>query len=267
MTEKRSREIIPEKLKVDEKKRYTINLPNGEKITVQLNDKEIEIVENWFHLLGKHNLRFQILNILRIFNELNITQMSHMVEQSKSTVARHLKLMEKDGLVISRKDNRYLKGKIPPKIYQINKKLSQIIENSPVNVAPPKNPKKLIEFYKREINTYRSFNEHFKYLLNLLIPLLDHFEEQLNDIPRAKQVYEKFFSYDSKLTPDFFLVYLSEKYYNEFKEIHLDFVEKVSKLLTTQNKDLDVKGRFYACIAAILPIKTLYNIIEKKLKD
>ena len=28
-----------------------------------------------------------------------------MVEQSKSTVARHLKLMETDGLILSRKDD------------------------------------------------------------------------------------------------------------------------------------------------------------------
>lgn len=267
MTEKRAREISPKKLKVDEEKRYVINLPNGEKITVELNDKEIETIENWFYLKGKHNLRFEIMNILRIFVELNITQISHMVEQSKSTVARHLKLMEEDGLIISKKAKIYQKGKIPPKLYQLNKKLLQVIENSPVNIAPPTDPKKLANFYKREIDTYRVFNQSFKTILNLLNPLLDNFEEQLENIPRAEKIYEKYFGFQSKLAPSFGFAYFSEKYYNQFKGAQLDFVQKVIELLAIQNNDPEVKERAYVWIDANLPIKALYDVIKKKMKD
>ncbi|MFW9820885.1 MAG: winged helix-turn-helix domain-containing protein, partial [Candidatus Thorarchaeota archaeon] len=184
MSGKRAREIAPEKLKVDDKKQYVINLPNGEKTIVELDDEEIETVENWFFLIGKHNLRFEIKNILLLFSELNITQISNMVEQSKSTVARHLKSMEKDGLIISRKADKYQKGKIPPKLYQMNKKLLQIIENSPVNLTPPTESKKLANFYKKQIDTCRVAIQSFKTLLNYLSPLLDDFEEHLDDIPR-----------------------------------------------------------------------------------
>jgi DNA-binding transcriptional ArsR family regulator len=267
MTEKKLREISPAKLKVDEKKKYIINLPNGEKIAIDLTSKEIETIENWIHLLGKHNLRFEIINILLIFNELNITQISHMVEQSKSTVARHLKLMENDGFVISRKAVKYQKGKIPPKLYQINKKIIQIIENAPVNIEPPTDPIKLGEFYKKEINSYRVVNQMFKTLLDLLNPLLDTFEEQLNDIPGAKETYEKFFSFQSKLSPHNNIAYFSEKYYDEFMEIYLDFAQKIIELLTIQNNDPEIKERAYVAIISILPIKTLYEVIEKKIRD
>ncbi len=105
MSEEKYRGITSDKLKVDDKKQYTLSLPNGEEIKVDLNDREIYTVENFFTLLGKHNLRFDIWNILQIYNVANITQISAMVEKSKSTVARHLKLMETDGLILSRKDD------------------------------------------------------------------------------------------------------------------------------------------------------------------
>ena len=142
MSKEEFREIVPEKLKVDKQQKFTINLPNGEEIIVKLNSKEIKTVENWFRLLGKHNIRFYLMSILLVFDELNITQISHMVEQSKSTVARHLKSMEEDGMIISRKADKHQKGKIPPKLYQLNKKLLKVLEYSPINPKPPADPKK-----------------------------------------------------------------------------------------------------------------------------
>ena len=69
MSEEKYRGVTPDKLKVDDKKRYIINLPGGEEIKVDLNDREIYTIENWFLLSGKHNLRFDIFNILQIYNE------------------------------------------------------------------------------------------------------------------------------------------------------------------------------------------------------
>jgi DNA-binding transcriptional ArsR family regulator len=258
-------EVLPDKLKVDKEHKFTITLPNGEEIIIKLNDKEIETIENYFHLLGKHNIRFDLFNILLVFDELNITQISHMVEQSKSTVARHLKSMEEDGMIISRKADKHQKGKIPPKLYQLNKKLLQVLEYSPINPKPPADPKKKVEFYKREINLLRVLLHSFKILLDLLNPLLNGFELYLDDLPNAKKIYDKYFSNDSKLAPFFGYTYFSEKYYEQYQKIQRDFVKKNIELLAEQNNDPEVKEREYVSFSAILPLKALYSFKKRKL--
>ena len=146
--------VFPDTLKVDKKKRFHLQLPDGKEQIIELTDKEIETVENWFALLGKHKIRFEIETILQIFIELNLTEISHMVEQSKSTVDRHLKSMEEDGLLVSRKGDANDPGRIPPKLYQFNRKLNQILQNygGGIRRPEPSEPKKLIEYYQREIN-------------------------------------------------------------------------------------------------------------------
>jgi DNA-binding transcriptional ArsR family regulator len=264
MSKKEHLGVVPDKLKVDKEQKFTITLPNGEEIIIKLNGKEIETVESYFHLLGKHNIRFDLFNILLVFDELNITQISHMVEQSKSTVARHLKSMEEDGMIISRKADKHQKGKIPPKLYQINKKLLQVLEYSPINPKPPADPKKKVEFYKGGINLFRVLIHSFKILLDLLNPLLNSFELYLDDLPKAKKIYDKYF--DSKLAPFFGYTYFSEKYYEQFMKIQRDFVKKNIELLAAQNNDPEVKEREYVAFSAILPLKALYTFKKRKLR-
>lgn len=266
MSEEKYREVRSDKLKVDDKKQYTISLPSGEEIKVDLNDREIYTIENWFLLFGKHNLRFDIWNILQIYEEANVTQISNMVKQSKSTVARHLKFMERDGLILSRKDNTAQQGKIPPKIFRINHKLLQVVENNPINKLPPEDPSELVEFYKKEIQTYRATIYRYKLLLDLLNPLLDDFEESLDDIDTAKEIYNKFFN-STRLEPWFAYFYFSENYYDQFTEGYLEHVKKSIKLLAVQNIDPEVKGREYTYINAILPIKALIELYRRKLKE
>ncbi len=266
MSEDKYRGVGSDKLKVDDKKQYIISLPGGEEIKVDLNDREIYTVENWFLLIGKHNLRFDIWNILQIYNEANVTQISNMVKQSKSTVARHLKLMEKDGLILSRKDDKVQQGKIPPKLFRVNRKLVQVVENSPINKLPPDDPSELIEFYKKEIQTYRATIYRYKLLLDLLNPLLDDFEDHLDDVDAAKEIYDKYFNF-SKLEPWFGYFYFSEKYYDQFTEEYMEHIKKDLELLAVQNSDPEVKDREYTYINAILPIKALVEIYRRKLKE
>lgn len=88
-------------------------------------NESISIQEKWEQLINKHELRSDIWAILDLHKELNITKLTHYVKQGKTTVARHLKLMEEDGLLVSRTATKYVKGRIPPKIYQINPEFKQ----------------------------------------------------------------------------------------------------------------------------------------------
>jgi len=254
-----------DKLDLDEKKQYTITLSNGEVIKFDLNEKEIETIENYFSLLAKHNLRFDIWNILQIYDEVNVTQISNMVKQSKSTVARHLQLMELDGLVTSRVSDKKIKGKIPPKIFTINRKLLQIFQYSPINKPPPKDLNKLIEYYEKAIQEDRAGIYRFKQLLNLLEPLLESFEEKFGNIEKAKRMYEKFFNY-TKLTPWFVFFYLNEKYYDDFMKLQKKFIQDALKLLAIQNNDPEARKKSHSFIASILPVKALVDIYQQRLK-
>jgi len=266
LPEEKYRGITSDKLKVDDKKQYTISLPSGEEIKVVLNDREIYTVENWFLLFSKHNLRFDIWNILQIYEEANITQISAMVKQSKSTVARHLKLMERDGLVLSRKGDTAQQGKIPPKLFRVNRRLLQVVENSPVNKSPPDDPSELIEFYKKQIQNYRATIYRFKLLLDLLNPLLDDFENHLDDVDAAKEIFNKYFNF-TRLEPGFAYAYFSDKYYDELVDEFNEYMKKWADILARQNNDPEVKGRIYTQVIADLPVKALLEIYRRKLKE
>ncbi|KON27615.1 hypothetical protein AC481_04345 [miscellaneous Crenarchaeota group archaeon SMTZ-80] len=97
-----------------------LNLKN---ITIkQETPKDIILEENWSKLMDKHELRYELWSILKLFNELNVTEISHLVKQSKSTVSRVLIGMENDRLLISRRGRKKPEDgeKIPPKYYRIN---------------------------------------------------------------------------------------------------------------------------------------------------
>jgi hypothetical protein len=149
----------------------------------------------------------------------------------------------------------------------VNKKLLQVLEYSPVNQTPQSDPEKLNEFYKKEIYLTRVSIHSFNLLLNLLYPLLNSFESSLDDLQLVKKIYDKYFSSNSKLVPVFGYSYLSEKYYEQYKKVHLDFVKKNIEVIAAQNNDPEVKEREYVVMLSILPLKALYTFKKKKLKD
>ncbi|MFX0035752.1 MAG: ArsR family transcriptional regulator, partial [Candidatus Hermodarchaeota archaeon] len=183
------------------------------------------LATEWNQLIVKHPLRFDIWAILELHTQLNVTQITHYVEQSKSTVARHLKLMEKDGLLISRIAKADVKGRIPPKIYQINPRfLEKELElEKRFNSEEPQN---LQQFYKKEVTNYRKMSYNIKKLLNYLDPLLDLLEEQLGDIKAAKSTYDEFLSYIDEPV----YLYFDKKRSRKLIDLHSEYVLKLHKL-------------------------------------
>ncbi len=258
------------KLKVDEYNQFHMLLPNGEKKVIKLSDSEIYTIENWIHLIGKHKLRLEIMNILQIYDELNITQLSQKVEQSKSTVARHLKSLEKHGIVISRKAkvDEYEVGKIPPKIYRRNLKLIEILQYAASLVPPPDNEEELREFYRKQINATRNSFGFFKWLLEKLDPLLDKFEGQLDDISKARETWEKYF--DEETTPAYVGIdgrSFSSKYYDQIMRAYKEFFQKFIEILAAQNADPDAGVRDNTAIFAFLPVRDLFEIYKEEVLD
>ena len=259
----------PEKLNVDKKKRFHLQLPDGKEQIIELTDKEIETVENWFALLGKHNIRFEIETIVQIFNELNLTEISHMVRQSKSTVDRHLRSMEEDGLLLSRRGDATEQGRIPPKLYQLNRKLYEILQNAGGSIITPEpsEPKKLRERYQREIKTCRSVIFLFISLLKMMNPLLNMFENQLSDVDLAKQTFEDYFNLKMTIPPSFGYTYVNKKYVGQCFEANREFTKKLQEIFNIQNADPEAKEREFVYFNTLLPIRKLFEIYKKEILE
>lgn len=212
----------------------------------------------WKQLIVKHPLRFDIWAILELHTELNVTQITHYVEQSKTTVARHLKLMEEDELLISKIAKANVKGRIPPKNYRINPKFKEKeLELDSASIL--KDPQENQEFYKREITNYRKISYNIKKLLDYLDPLLDLLEEQLGDITKAKGTYDEYLSYIDE--PVF--LYFDKKRSGKLIDLRTEYVLKLHKL--AMEEDLNTEEAFvYFDIS--LPLAALFDL-KKKLKQ
>lgn len=225
----------------------------------QLNKKNNNVLEEeWNKLIAKHKIRFDIWAILELHNELNVTQITHYMKHSKSTVARHLNLMEGDGLLISRTPEEGVKGRIPPKIYSINLKFKkEILALDEESFS--EDPKQLQQFYKREINYYRKINYNIKKLLDYLDPFLDLLESQLGDIKKAKSTYDEYLSYIDE--PVF--LYFDKKRSKKLIDLRTEYVLKLHKLAIEE--DLNTKEAFvYFDIS--LPLAALFEL-KKKIKQ
>ena len=270
MSEKRKHFRI-KNVKTDKNGNYILEFYDREDIS--LSEEEVNTLKYYYHQLTKHSLRFDIWNILEIFYELNITQISNLVEQSKSTVARHLKLMEEDGIIVSRTSDKVQKGKIPPKLYLINHKLYSLVKYLGISISQvfgfdilkPKDPKELISFYKGEIQMYRFIIYRNEKMLTFLNPLLDHFEEQLGNLAKAKKYFQKYFT--GKLEPYFVSFYVSEKYYEKLNDLYFDFLGKATEVLKEQDGDPEVKERAYVYFNGLLSMKTLFEIYQEDKKS
>ncbi|MFW9972496.1 MAG: winged helix-turn-helix domain-containing protein [Candidatus Odinarchaeota archaeon] len=224
--------------------------------------KDAILEEDWILLINKHKLRYEIWAILKLYSELNVTEITHLVKQSRSTVSRVLIGMEKDGLLLSRKAKKKQgEGeKIPPKYYRINENYGKKLEREPDEREIPTDPQKLREFYISEIKNYQNAIYNFHKLLDLVNPLLRTFENQLEDINKAKHIHETYLS--GRNEPWFNLMYFDHKRYEKFLDIRLEYLLKLEKLAREQ--ELDTANAF-VYLDASLPLKAIFELKKDKL--
>lgn len=223
--------------------------------------KDIILEEDWLNLIDKHELRYEIWAILELYNELNVTEVSHLVKQSKSTVSRVLLGMEKDGMIISRRGiTKEGEGeKIPPKFYRINDEFRVKIEGEVSDLEIPTDPKKLREYFISEIKNYRNAIYNIHKLLDFMNPLLNIFEDQLDDINNAKSIYNTYLS--GKNEPWFNLLYFDHERYEKFLDIRLEYLLKLEKLAREQ--EINPENAF-VYLDASLPLKAIFELKKNK---
>ena len=212
----------------------------------QLDAKDNKVIaEKWDQLIAKHKLRSDIWAILELHKELNVTQITHYVEQGKTTVARHLILMEEDELLISRIPEKVVKGRIPPKIYRINPKFK-------VKEEKEKN------FYKRVLNHYRKTSYNIKKLLDYLEPLLNLLESELSNTEISKKIYDEYLSF----IPTPIVFYFDKKRSEALMDLQAEYVLKLQNLSLEEELNTE-EALVYFDIS--LPLAALFEL-KKKIK-
>jgi len=202
-----------------------------------------KIEREWNQLIEKHPLRSDIWAILDLHQELNVTQITHYVEQGKTTVARHLILMEQDELLISRTAERAIRGRIPPKIYRINPKFK-------VKEEKEKN------FYKRVLNHYRKTSYNIKKLLDYLDPLLNLLESEISNTEITKKIYDEYLSF----IPTPIVFYFDKKRSEALMDLQAEYVLKLQNL--SLEKELNTEEALvYFDIS--LPLAALFELKKK----
>jgi DNA-binding transcriptional ArsR family regulator len=224
---------------------------------------DIILEEEWLALIDKHELRYEIWALLKLYYELNVTQISHLVKKSISTVSRVLISMKKDGLVLSRRGvKKDGEGeKIPPKYYRINEKYHKTTEVKAMELKPPTDPQKLREFYISEIKNYRNAIYNIHKLLDLLNPLFNAFEDQLDDISKAKRIYDSYLSGTNE--PWFNIMYFDDERYERFLDIRIEYLLRLEKLAREQ--ELNPNNAF-VYLDASLPLKSIFELKKKGYK-
>jgi predicted transcriptional regulator len=199
--------------------------------------------KEWDELITKHKIRFDIWALLELHYELNVTQISHYVEQGKTTVARHLKLMERDGLLLRRTPKNVIKGRIPPKIYRINPKFKKQDEEED-------------NFYKGIIKHYRKVGYNISKLLSYLDPLLNLLESKLDEPKKVKEIFDEYLSF----IPSPIVLYLDKGRAEALMDLHAEYVLKLQKL--AMEEDLNTEEAFvYFDIS--LPLAALFELKKK----
>jgi len=215
--------------------------------------------KNWESLISKHTARYDIWMFLNLYHELNVSQISNYLKQSKSTVSRILRAMESDGLLESKRGKKKVgeRERIPPKYYRISDRFQKEEEIQKEFMKIPSDPHELHDFLLSEIQTYKSAIYNVIRLVNYLSSSLNHLDDHLEDIEKAKEIYKEFLSGINE--PEFNFVFLDKKRFKQFYDLRLEYILKLKKLIMEQKLDADSAFVYFDSLIPLIALLKLYK--------
>jgi len=233
-------------------------------------------VDDWGLLISKHPLRMKIWSILKIYGELNVTQISRFVKESKSSVSRIAGEMENDYLIVSTPKKSEIKGRIASKLYKIDYK---ILHEHLKPRSVPKDSKKRIGFYRDRINEDRSAIKIVSEAMAQMHPLLDRFEKELDKLDaidymddsdkldteikkKADKLFTKYFQ--GELEPMYFLKYMTKEGYRLEKNSWEKLPQEYQDLMKAENEKETMDFAYYTIK---MPLKAIYDEHEQFEKE
>jgi hypothetical protein len=249
---------------------------NSNKISINSDEDSSKIdyskeVNDWGLLVTKHPLRMKIWTLLNIFGELNVTQMSKLVKESKSSISRIAREMREDYLIVStEKDSR---GSIKSKVYRID---NDVLKEHLKPRSIPTDSKGRIVFYRDRITEDRSAIKILSETLSQLHPLLDKFEKDLDKLDEinnsdqldaeikntADKLYTTYFQGD--LEPMYTFRYYTQEKLNLQDKLWSEISKKYKDQIKATNEKTEKDFAYYTMK---LPLKAIYEFHEKSVKE
>ncbi|MCP4764288.1 MAG: ArsR family transcriptional regulator [archaeon] len=211
-------------------------------------------------------IRYKIFMALYLYPELYVTELSKMLNLDKTTVARHLKKMELEKIVISNEVETA--GKINRKYYSLSNNFEFDIQEYRKFISR----KGMTKVFLQEKNVMKAKNKIFGIIRALIIliskgfelyaPIIDELDKEITGARSAKKFFEDYMSKVRKI--DFYPIIISEE---RLKEANILFEEYSEKLLELQRKGEEAgEQRSMLILHTLMPLKDVLTGFKNKKK-
>ncbi len=231
-----------------------INAPGCESQKTEDND-------NVYHLFTKHDLYADIWMVLNMFPEMNVTEISKLVKQSKSTVSRNLNEMEHDGFVLGREKETPIPGRIPSKCYRINPDAFKGWSCSS-QMAPPADPVKRLEYIKAEIHMYQYDIYEIHKMLDYMNKVMSSLSNECTSVEKADEIFNTYLS--GKFEPFFSVSFHNEKEFADLMMLINEFLSKKRGCCGSVHDPEAKGGREYSFFLGTMPLRAFFERLAKK---
>jgi DNA-binding transcriptional ArsR family regulator len=257
-------------------------LENLEKSIVQSNNRKISF--DFGQLITKNPIRWEIWSVLRFYPELNINQISQFLKQSRYTISRHLKLMEKDGMLTSREIQPKKRGKYAPKYYKVNLRMSGPGLEDSNNIDEymdavfeywqiPEDPHDKLEFYHDIIRETKTIIINYGKSIEGMHFLFDHLKESIigitepnnNNLKSADNIFKKYLSGNKE--PFFLGMTFDKEHFKKFREIHKEYWRQIFLLNIDQLKNPDPEGAYFGLMTIVFPSRAILDLKKELFSD
>lgn len=199
----------------------------------------------------KYEVRMKILLLLRLYSELNVTEISKLINRNKATVSRHLRKMKKMGVLKSREETS--KGKINPLYYSIRREIVdylQLVNNSEYSLL--EKPKEKYNKLKRSLFVIKTIYRLVEYAIGLINPFINDLESQLEEENPIYEDLEPYLTKRKQLSIRHYILNIEDL--DQFWKLYLEFAQKIEKI---SRKTTNENENHLIFMDALLPLKKM----------
>ena len=242
---------------------------NKEKTQNSIYDEELEL-ENWLKVFD-NKIRFRISQLLFVYGELSLTELSRQMNKSKPALYHHLQKMIKLKIIKVSKE-KPARGSIKSKHYCLTKKspfLLQLFIDE--DLSKIKNPDHRLKALENVIASYRNSISLLRNKLDIIDLYIDHLDDELENKEKNDLFHHEIPKLISNFNVGFQALYLTE---NQYKEFMIDYSELKAKYknMALKNgfeeniKNDDITEHPYFVTTLTLPLKNLLELELMKMK-
>ncbi|MFX1504682.1 MAG: winged helix-turn-helix domain-containing protein [Promethearchaeota archaeon] len=243
--------------------------PNKNK-TQELANKDDFILNDLLEIFDS-KIRFRILQLLFVYGELSLTDLTKHMNKSKPALYHHLqKMINLKAIKVSKEEQ--VRGSIMAKHYCLEEQTAlklQLFSEKEINKII--DPKKRLKALENIISSYRYSISLFRKKLDMLDLYTDYLEEELQSREDSDLFNLDYNHLISDFNIGFHAQYLTEQQYTKFLEYYQEFYSKVREMIITYDskgcqKNGKIVERPYFVTLVILPLKNLLELELEKMR-